>query len=123
MQLALERGAIERIAPSAEQAAAEAELVILAGPIRSLPDLMRATAAGARPGTVVTDVASVKTQVMRWAAELLPSSVHFVGGHPMAGKEIQGVGAAEADLLRGCTYCVVEGSPEGSSGRRDPVVT
>jgi prephenate dehydrogenase len=37
---------------------------------------------------------------MRWAQELLPPSVHFVGGHPMAGKETIGIGGAEADLFR-----------------------
>src|SRR5579883_2617630 len=70
LRLALRRGAIDRIAASAEEACEEAELVLLAGPIRALPDLMRAAARGARSATVVTDVASVKGQVMRWAAEL-----------------------------------------------------
>jgi len=113
LQLALRRGAVDRIAATPEEAVEDAELVVLAGPVRSMPDLLRATARGARPGTVVTDVASVKGQVMRWAAELLPPSLHFVGGHPMAGKEIQGVGAADANLLRGCTYCLVPGPKQG----------
>jgi prephenate dehydrogenase len=113
LQLALRRGAIDQVCATAEEAVAEAELVVLAGPIRSMPELMRATARGAQPGTVVTDVASVKGQVMRWAADLLPSSLPFVGGHPMAGKETPGVGAADADLLRGCTYCVVPGPEPG----------
>ncbi|MBV8085996.1 MAG: prephenate dehydrogenase/arogenate dehydrogenase family protein [Chloroflexi bacterium] len=120
LQLALRRGAIDRMAGSAEEACQEAELVVLAGPIRSLPELMRSTARGARGGTVVTDVASVKAQVMRWAAELLPR-LHFIGGHPMAGKEVQGVGAADADLLRGATYCVVPG-PEKAQAKVEQLV-
>jgi prephenate dehydrogenase len=43
---------------------------------------------------------------MKWAGELLPSSTNFVGGHPMAGKEVSSIKAATADLFRKCTYCV-----------------
>ncbi|MHB8619739.1 MAG: prephenate dehydrogenase [Chloroflexota bacterium] len=107
LELAAGMGAIDRVASSAGAAVAQAELVVLAGPIRALPGLLRSVAAAASPGTVVTDVASVKEQVMRWAAELLPAHVDFVGGHPMAGKERQGIASAEAGLLRGRTYCLV----------------
>jgi len=110
---ALRCGAIERIAASVQDAVEDAELVIAAGPIRSLPAVFRSIARAARAGTVVTDVGSVKGQVLRWAAELLPDRLHFVGGHPMAGKEVQGVGAADANLLCGCTYCLVPGSDRG----------
>ncbi len=58
-------------------------------------------------GCVVTDVASTKAQVMKWAEELLPAHVSFVGGHPMAGKELLGVDAAEATLFEGKPYCIV----------------
>jgi prephenate dehydrogenase len=65
-------------------------------------------------GCVVTDVASTKVEVMKWAEESLPQSVSFVGGHPMAGKELSGIDVADADLFRGCTYCIVpgHGAPE-----------
>jgi prephenate dehydrogenase len=66
--------------------------------------------AGCLPsGCIVTDVASTKVQMMRWADEYLPRKVSFVGGHPMAGKEVTEVGAAEAGLFEGCTYCLVPG--------------
>ncbi len=107
LDLAIELGAIDQAAATPEEAIREAELVIAAGPIRTIPDLFRSVAAAASPGTAVTDVASVKGQVMTWARELLPERVDFVGGHPMAGRELQGVGAASAGLLRGCTYCLV----------------
>jgi prephenate dehydrogenase len=69
-------------------------------------------ARAARLGATVTDVASVKSQVMAWAAELLPDHVRFVGGHPMAGKELQGVGAADATLLEDCIYCLTPASQD-----------
>ncbi len=113
LRSALALGAIDLFAGTVREAIENAGLVIVASPIRAMPDLFRAIAHAARPGTVVTDVASVKAQVMAWAAELLPPSIHFVGGHPMAGREVQGVAAADAGLLRGCTYCLVGGDEAG----------
>jgi prephenate dehydrogenase len=43
---------------------------------------------------------------MQWAADLLPDHVSFVGGHPMAGKEMQGIEASEATLFQGRAYCI-----------------
>jgi prephenate dehydrogenase len=57
-------------------------------------------------GAIVTDVTSTKVQVMQWAAEMLPDTVHFVGGHPMAGKS-QSIEGADADLFKGATWCVI----------------
>jgi prephenate dehydrogenase len=43
---------------------------------------------------------------MHWARELLPDYVSFVGGHPMAGKEKQGIENADADLFLEKVYCI-----------------
>src|SRR3990172_2711027 len=59
--------------------------------------------------TVVTDTASTKAEVLRWAEQLLPSHVSFVGGHPMAGKETPGIDEAEATLFQGKAYCICPG--------------
>ena len=104
--LALRRGAIERAFETPEDAVEDAELIVVASPIRAIPEIFQAIAGAARDGAVVTDVASVKAQVLRWAAELLPPRLRFVGGHPMAGKEVQGVAAADPATLHGCTYCL-----------------
>ena len=46
-------------------------------------------------------------EVLRWAGEILPGHVDFVGGHPMAGKEQSGIEAADAHLFAGAPYCLV----------------
>jgi prephenate dehydrogenase len=46
---------------------------------------------------------------MQWAEEHLPPTVNFIGGHPMAGKELAGIEAAESNLFQGCTYCLAPG--------------
>ena len=101
------RGAIDRTARDLPSAVRDASLVILATPILAMREVMEAMAPALREGCVVTDTGSTKAQVLRWAKELLPAHVHFVGGHPMAGKESSGLDAAEADLFRDAPYCVV----------------
>jgi prephenate dehydrogenase len=55
---------------------------------------------------LVMDTGSTKAQVLRWAADLLPTGVRFVGGHPMAGKTETGPDAAEAKLFQGAVWCL-----------------
>jgi prephenate dehydrogenase len=82
------------------------ELVILATPVGAMRALLQELAPALTPGAVVTDVASTKAQVLTWAEEFLPTSVAFVGGHPMAGKEISGVESADATLFHNRVYCL-----------------
>jgi len=51
--------------------------------------------------------------VMKWANKLHPGHVNFIGGHPMAGKEVAGIDAAEATLFRNCVWCLTP-SPRAS---------
>lgn len=99
-------GAIDQAYEALADAVQGAELVVLATPVGSMRHLLGQLAPVLTPGSVVTDVASTKVQVMQWAEELLPPSVSFVGGHPMAGKEVSGVEAADAELFRGKVYCL-----------------
>ncbi len=106
---ALQLGAIDRVEGSLASAVDKAALVILAIPTMSVKEILSQTGSHLPAGSVVTDVASTKVQVMKWAEESLPPGVSFVGGHPMAGKELSGIEVADADLFRGCTYCIVPG--------------
>ncbi len=99
-------GAIDQCSSSLADAVCGAELVILATPVGAMHSLLHHIAPALSAEAVVTDVASTKTQVISWAEELLPSSVAFVGGHPMAGKEVCGVEAADASLFLHHIYCL-----------------
>jgi prephenate dehydrogenase len=112
---ALSIGAIDRGETNIRDAVRQAELIIIATPVLTVREIFAAVAPHLRPGCIVTDTASTKTQVMKWARELLPPTVNFIGGHPMAGRETYGIRAVEADLFRGCTYCLTpsaKASPE-----------
>jgi prephenate dehydrogenase len=100
------RLAIDREARSLGEALREAQLVVVAVPVQAVREVFAAIAPVLPHGAVVTDVASVKSQVMGWARELLPATVEFIGGHPMAGKEQSGASAADPNLFKGAVYCL-----------------
>ena len=99
-------GAIDRVEHDLTRAVRDARLVIVAVPIAALRDVFTAIAPHLTDGALVTDTASTKGEVMKWATELLPESVSFVGGHPMAGKEQTGIDHADATLFEGRAYCI-----------------
>ncbi len=106
-------GAIDRYAGSAAAAVRDAAVVVIATPVLAARELFREIAPDLRAGAVVIDTCSTKVQVVRWASELLPSHVEFVGGHPMAGKTESGLAAADAALFRDRPFVLTPG-PDAS---------
>lgn len=106
---------ITRWAAGAEEAMAEADLVVLAAPIPAILDLLPVAARACRPQALVTDTGSTKAAICEAArAVFAPAGgAHFVGGHPMAGSERGGAAASDPDLLRGAPYalCAVGAVP------------
>ncbi|MBN1418846.1 MAG: prephenate dehydrogenase [Planctomycetes bacterium] len=119
---ALGLGLIDRALPyeSLGEAARGADLVILATPIRRILELIEMLGRGGalEPGTVVTDVGSTKRRILD-AARILPAGVHFIGGHPMAGSEKTGPGAADPFLFQNAIYVLAPapGVPGDDVGR------
>ena len=107
---ARERGAVAETADDAGSAVQGAGLIIVATPPTTIDEVFQTIARALAPGAAVTDVASTKEEVMEWAAQRLPASVSFVGGHPMAGKTAQGIENADAALFRDLPYAVVPGA-------------
>jgi prephenate dehydrogenase len=118
---AMDLGAIDRPAASLKDAVKEAGIVVLATPVLTIREIFIQMAPHLPSCCIVTDTASTKVQVMKWAEQILPSSVDYVGGHPMAGKETYGIEAATANLFQGCTYCLTP-SQEASQQSMDGVV-
>jgi len=100
------RGAIDRVEWNLPKAVEAADLVVLAVPVGAIKTLLSQIADHLKEGCVVTDVASTKEQVLAWAERALPAGISFIGGHPMAGREVSGIESSTADLLAGCTYCL-----------------
>ena len=82
---------IDETAETLPEILAGADIVIFAMPVPAIIRTIEEFAADFRPGSIVTDLGSVKSGVMAAGrTHLLPRGVHFIGGHPMAGTEKSG---------------------------------
>ena len=106
---ALERGIVDRAARD-PAALGPVDLVVLAVPVRSTAAVATALLPHLAPRTVVTDVGSVKGEVVETMEALLPADRPFVGAHPIAGGERAGAAAAAPDLFRGAR-CILTPTP------------
>jgi prephenate dehydrogenase len=97
---AIELGAIDEAADGVAAAVEAAELVFCAAPVAALPDLAAEALEAAGEDCAVTDVGSVKRDVIA----ALGSESRFIGGHPLAGAETSGVENARADLFEGARW-------------------
>ena len=109
------RGALDEafcgeLAPALQNA----DLIYLALPIAATIDLLPEIARHAPPHALVTDACSTKVRIAQAADELFPGEKGplFLGGHPMAGRELPGIAHADADLFRENTYALIAKSSE-----------
>ncbi len=107
LDIALRLGAIDAATTDAADAVRAADLVVLCTPVRQFPQNFRDIAGALKPGALVTDVGSTKTQVLQWAQEFLPAHIAFVGSHPMAGSEKNGPAAARDNLYENAVCLVI----------------
>ena len=101
---ALAMGAADAMAETPEAAVDDADFVFLCTPMLQMLPIATAILPCMKPGSILTDVGSTK----KWFAEnihpVVPSSVHYIGGHPMAGREKSGMEAATPELFQQCWY-------------------
>lgn len=106
LQPAVSRGMLDEVQTDVAVAAAGADLVIFCTPVDRIVAGVRAAAVKCMPGTLITDVGSVKAEICRELKDSLPEEITFVGSHPLAGSEQSGFEQADADLFAG-RVCVV----------------
>ncbi|MCI0331257.1 MAG: prephenate dehydrogenase/arogenate dehydrogenase family protein [candidate division Zixibacteria bacterium] len=98
LRKALKFGAIDRKAGNLKEAVDGADLIILATPVGEILDLLPQLAARVPPAALITDVGSTKREICRLAEKDLKN---FIGGHPLAGKEKNGIESADGKLFAG----------------------
>ncbi|EJF80439.1 prephenate/arogenate dehydrogenase family protein [Bartonella doshiae] len=81
------------------EAAEGADLVIVSVPVGASAEVAKTICDHLKPGAIVSDVGSTKALVIAEMAPLLPKTVHFIPGHPIAGTEYSGPDAGFADLF------------------------
>lgn len=104
LAIALERGAVSRAAATPQAAVTDADVVILAVPVSAVAAVAAEVGPRMRAGSILTDVASVKKNVVAALEAGAAEGVHVIGGHPMAGSHEAGAAHASADLFVGATY-------------------
>lgn len=92
-------GISTQIAGDLAEAAATADLVVLATPIFTFEQYFAELDAVVPPGCIVTDVGSTKVLPHEWAEQKLSRGARYVGSHPIAGSEQRGVEFARDDLF------------------------
>src|SRR6266581_1528788 len=93
-------GAADQVSSDLAAAVTDSDLVILCTPIAQMGELSRQMLPVLKPGTLITDVGSVKGSVVQELEPLFRSvGADFIGSHPMAGAEKMGVSAAHPDLF------------------------
>ena len=107
LQTALARGAVQETARDLASAVRGADLVCVALPIGATIEALRAIAAAAKDGALVTDTGSTKATICRAAKTAFAGGARFLGGHPMAGKETSGIARADARLFSGARYALI----------------
>ena len=99
-------GIADRYTTSAAEAAAGADLVIMAVPVGASGAVAKEVAPALKRGAILSDVGSVKNAVIRQVAPHVPEGVHFVPAHPVAGTEHSGPEAGFAELFHG-RWCIL----------------
>lgn len=101
LKTAVALGAIDRYVADPQEGVRGADLVILATPVDTYERHLHEWAYCLTPGAIVSDVGSVKGTLVERSEATMPVGVHFVGAHPIAGKEKTGVAAGSDQLFKG----------------------
>jgi prephenate dehydrogenase len=110
---ALRRGFIHAGTCDLAKGVEQADLIVLATPVRTILELVPLVGSLAPAGCLLMDLGSTKARIIE-VMEALPPHLQAVGGHPMCGKEASGIVAAEADLYEGATFVLTPLQRTGS---------
>jgi prephenate dehydrogenase len=101
-------GAIGRVSQSLEDTVAGAKVVFIATPVSSISKVIQIAVPFTAPGTIFSDLGSIKEVILHEVFSFLPDTHYFVAGHPMTGSEQQGIQAADPFLFQNAAYLLIE---------------
>lgn len=88
----------------------EADLVVVCTPVGLIAPTVKRILPGLKEGCIITDVGSVKAPIAKEIAEMLTGKkIYFIGGHPMAGSELSGIGNARPQLFKDAVWILTPG--------------
>ena len=104
IEKAIARGAIDEGTVNLKEGIKEADIVIIATPVKTIIDILTQINPFLKRGCLVTDTGSTKGQIVERADKVLSKDIFFIGGHPMAGSEEYGIESANPHLFQDRTY-------------------
>lgn len=118
-ETAREIGLCDIVYDDINEAVRDADLVVLCVPVGVMGAVAAQIAGALKPGATITDVGSVKRDVIEQVTPHLPAGVDFVAGHPLAGTEHSGPRAGFAELFdnRWCLLVPAEGADPAATAR------
>ena len=111
-------GLCDHISDTAQEAVKDADLVVLCVPVGAMGDLAKEIAPALKSGATISDVGSVKKDVIQTVGPHVPEGVHFVPAHPIAGTEHSGPEAGFATLFDN-RWCLIVPTPESDRSAVD----
>lgn len=97
----LENGIIDEI--MTEEHLSSIDLIVIAVPARTVPVVIKSLLKESSYKGIITDMASTKSYINRFLSSEYPD-IKYIGGHPLAGREVSGPQGADADLFQGKKY-------------------
>ncbi len=101
LQKAKSLGLIDQYFLRATEDLRESDLIIISSPVGTFLQIAKEIGPYLKERAIVTDVGSVKGDLVGKIEEVLPEKINFVGGHPIAGKESSGIESSSGDLFKG----------------------
>lgn len=106
LDLALADGVIDEAYDNAGDAMAGADLIVMCLYPQLNIDFVRENVDRIKDGAVITDVTGVKGFIITEMKKILPDTVDFIGGHPMAGREVGGYKSSTDTLYDNAPYII-----------------
>jgi prephenate dehydrogenase len=104
MEKAYALGLVDEYFVGFEKGFEDVDLVIICTPVRSIAPIVHEVLPFIKPGTIITDVGSVKGPIIKEIEPLKPKDIFFIGGHPIAGTENSGFESSLVDLFENRIY-------------------
>lgn len=99
LRLAKRKGIVDGYFLTPQEFPAGVDLLMMGTPVEAIAPLTEAFLPRLQPGCIISDVGSVKGEIVRAMERLLPKNISFVAGHPIAGGEQWGAQAARPGLF------------------------
>ncbi len=118
---AMEKGIIDSFESDPAVACKDSDLIIFATPVGTFLDLAKKSVPSFKKGAIVTDVGSVKGDLVYEMESIMPEDVHYIGCHPIAGSDRSGIDSSSAELFINAK-CIITPSKNSNANALNKII-